>query len=93
MRAWYSPCSWIFKANTNTTASGEAVVKLYCLPLRKREGGKVPSCKGARIVEIMRLLMALDKLNVDCAFTVRGLWPCVTYRSWRWGLYTSRHLI
>ncbi len=75
------------------TASGEAVVKLYCLPLRKRDGGKVPSCKGARIVEIMRLLMALDKLNVDCAFTVRGVLrlPVLLVRSW--GCQESWHVM
>ncbi|PNW74176.1 hypothetical protein CHLRE_13g588350v5 [Chlamydomonas reinhardtii] len=89
--------SWIFKANTNMTPSGEAVVKLYCLPIAKRPGAKIPSCKPSRIAEIMRQLMAIDKLSVECGFTdlvprmwlapVKGIVPDVGYPIDWYGLW------
>ncbi|KAG2497271.1 hypothetical protein HYH03_004855 [Edaphochlamys debaryana] len=89
--------SWIFKTNTNMTPSGEAVVKMYCLPISKKVGGKIPSCRPSRITEIMQHLMAIDKLSVDCGFTdlvprmwlapVRGVVPGVGYPLDWWGLW------
>ncbi|KXZ45058.1 hypothetical protein GPECTOR_59g667 [Gonium pectorale] len=89
--------SWIFRANTNMTPSGEAVVKMYCLPIQKRPGAKIPTCKPDRTAEVMRHLMALDKLSVECGFTdlvprmwlapVRGVVPGVGYPVDWYGLW------
>ncbi|GFR49181.1 hypothetical protein Agub_g11205, partial [Astrephomene gubernaculifera] len=89
--------SWIFRANTNVTRSGEAVVKLYCLPLPKRPGAKLPQCRPARTAEVMRQLMAVDKLAQECGFTdivprmwlapVRGVVPGIGFPIDWWGLW------
>ncbi|GLI65769.1 hypothetical protein VaNZ11_009364 [Volvox africanus] len=89
--------SWIFRTQTNVTRSGEAVVKVYCLPVPKRVGGQPPTCNPLRIAEIMKLLMALDKLSQDCGFTdliprmwlapVFGVLPGVGYPIDWWGLW------
>ncbi|EFJ50201.1 hypothetical protein VOLCADRAFT_89086 [Volvox carteri f. nagariensis] len=65
---------WIFRTNTNMTPSGEAVVKVYCIPISKRVTGSKPTCNPVRIAEIMRHLLALDKLSQDCGFTFYSWW-------------------
>ncbi|KAG1662705.1 hypothetical protein FOA52_014570 [Chlamydomonas sp. UWO 241] len=67
---------WLFRATTPKTASGTAVVKVYCMPLPKRPGAKVPTCAPQAILRNMRLLLALQKLSDECGFTdiVPRLW-------------------
>lgn len=57
------------QATTNRTASGEAVVKVYCMPVPKRPGGSAPTCAPTTLLRIMKLLRALDRLSVECGFT------------------------
>ncbi|GIL79180.1 hypothetical protein Vretimale_16715 [Volvox reticuliferus] len=89
--------SWIFRTQTNMTPSGEAVVKVYCVPLVKGTGFKLPVCSPVRIADLMKLLMALDKLSQDCGFLdliprvwlapVLGVLPGVGYPIDWWGLW------
>ncbi|GIL86967.1 hypothetical protein Vretifemale_15166 [Volvox reticuliferus] len=89
--------SWIFRTHTNMTPTGEAVVKVYCVPVPKRVGGQPPTCNPLRIAEIMRLLISLDNLSQDCGFTdliprmwlapVLGVMPGVGYPIDWWGLW------
>uniref|UniRef100_A0A7S0RET0 PI3K/PI4K catalytic domain-containing protein n=1 Tax=Chlamydomonas leiostraca TaxID=1034604 RepID=A0A7S0RET0_9CHLO len=58
--------SWLFKATTPRTPSGHAVVKLYCVPIPKREAGKVPTCSPVTVLKNMQLLLALEKISEDC---------------------------
>ncbi|GIL86976.1 hypothetical protein Vretifemale_15166 [Volvox reticuliferus] len=91
------PCSWIFRTHTNMTPSGEAVVKVHCVPVAKRVGFQMPVCNPLRIAEIMRLLISLGKLSQDCGFTdliprmwlapVLGVVPGVGYPIDWWGLW------
>lgn len=68
--------SWLFNARTNKTASGKAVVKVFCVPLPKIPGAQVPYCGLRMVVERVMLLVALQKLSDDCGFEdlVPRLW-------------------
>lgn len=59
---------WLFRASTNRTASGTAVVKVYCMPLPKRPGAKIPLCAPSTILKNMRLLLAIEKIVEECGF-------------------------
>ncbi|GLI65785.1 hypothetical protein VaNZ11_009401 [Volvox africanus] len=79
------------------TPSGDAVVKVYCVPSVKSSGFTLPVCSPRRIAELMKLLVALDKLSQDCGFTdliprmwlapVLGVLPGVGYPIDWWGLW------
>lgn len=58
--------SWLFRATTNLTKSGVAVVKVYCVPIPKRAGGKVPTCSPITVMKNMQLLVAIEKISQDC---------------------------
>eukprot|EP00798_Chlamydomonas_sp_ICE-L_P012581 gene12581-15805_t len=60
--------SFLFQATTNVTASGNAVVKLFCVPMAKRVGGKVPICSPYLVLKNMRLLLAIQKLSEECGY-------------------------
>ena len=53
---------WLFMAKTNRTASGNAVVKLYCMPLPKRPGARIPSCSPETILKNIRLLLGIERV-------------------------------
>mmetsp|Transcript_5477 Transcript_5477/g.12120 ORF Transcript_5477/g.12120 Transcript_5477/m.12120 type:complete len:525 (+) Transcript_5477:133-1707(+) len=60
--------SWLFRATTNRTDSGMAVAKVYCMPLPKRQGGRVPTCAPDTILKNMKLLLAIEKIREECGF-------------------------
>ncbi len=61
--------SWLFRATTEKMPGGEAVVKVYCVPIPKREGGKVPTCSPVTVQRNMMLYQALELLSEECGFT------------------------
>lgn len=58
------------------TPSGEAVVKLYCLPIAKRPGAKIPSCK------VWRKGWHVNPLR-------HGSHRAITYCSWLHTMYVT----
>lgn len=42
------------------------MTKLYCVPISKREGGKVPTCSPVTVLKNMQLLLALERISQDC---------------------------
>eukprot|EP00798_Chlamydomonas_sp_ICE-L_P018469 gene18469-24960_t len=58
--------SFLFRATTNKTASGTAVLKIYCMPIAKRENGNVPLCAPSTVLKNMRLLLAIQKVSEEC---------------------------
>lgn len=59
---------WLFMASTNRTESKKAVLKVYCMPLPKKPGARVPSCAPETILKNMKLLLGLEKVAEDCGF-------------------------
>ncbi|MEW5300694.1 MAG: hypothetical protein WDW36_003606 [Sanguina aurantia] len=59
---------WLFRAHTNKTASGIAVVKAYCIPVAKVKGGKIAQCNPATILRTMKLFLAIQRISKDCGF-------------------------
>lgn len=59
---------WLFSATSNRTPSGTAVLKVYCMPLPKRPGAKIPSCAPETILKNMRLLLGIEKVAEECGF-------------------------
>ncbi|MEW5313837.1 MAG: hypothetical protein WDW38_005372 [Sanguina aurantia] len=59
---------WLFRAHTNKTASGIAVVKAYCIPVAKVKGGKIAQCSPATILRTMKLFLAIQRISKDCGF-------------------------
>ncbi|KAL6755005.1 hypothetical protein V8C86DRAFT_2686314 [Haematococcus lacustris] len=58
--------SWLFRASTARVPSGQAVVKVYCMPIPKRPGARVPSCSPLTVLRTMMLMMALERISQDC---------------------------
>lgn len=62
-------CSnFIYRTSTNRTASGKAVVKIYCVPVRKLVNGKTPTCSPRTAVRIITMLLAIDRISQECGF-------------------------
>ncbi len=60
--------SWLFRATAPGMPGNMAVVKVYCVPVPKREGGKVPVCSPVTVLRNMQLYQALGKLTEECGF-------------------------
>ncbi|KAG1655370.1 hypothetical protein FOA52_012097 [Chlamydomonas sp. UWO 241] len=69
--------AWLFCASTNVTSSGEAVVKVYCLPLEKYPGATIPTrCPTHHVLRNARVLLSIQKVVDECGFNdiVPRLW-------------------
>ena len=53
---------WLFLGKTNRTASGVAVVKVFCIPLPKLAGGVVRLCDPVGILKNIRLLLGIERV-------------------------------
>eukprot|EP00200_Dunaliella_tertiolecta_P002061 CAMPEP_0202342448 /NCGR_PEP_ID=MMETSP1126-20121109/3006_1 /ASSEMBLY_ACC=CAM_ASM_000457 /TAXON_ID=3047 /ORGANISM="Dunaliella tertiolecta, Strain CCMP1320" /LENGTH=474 /DNA_ID=CAMNT_0048933401 /DNA_START=1018 /DNA_END=2442 /DNA_ORIENTATION=+ len=90
--------TWTFKATTNRTASKEAVVKVYCLPVSKNTLQLQSSgCATSHVMRNVQLNMAMDQVASDCGFhdivprvwldRVEGIVPDVGYHVHWFGLW------
>ncbi|KAG1662707.1 hypothetical protein FOA52_014572 [Chlamydomonas sp. UWO 241] len=68
--------AWLFRASTNRTKSGKAVVKVYCMPLPKRPDAMMQPCSPLPTLRTVRTLLGLAKLSEDCGFQdiVPAMW-------------------
>ena len=54
---------WMHRATTNRTASGVAMVKIFCMPMSKIPGNnRVMMCDPANILKKMKVLLGIAKL-------------------------------
>lgn len=44
----------------------QAVLKVYCVPIAKRVGGKTPNCSPLTVFKNMQLFQALEAISEDC---------------------------
>ena len=56
---------WVLRATTDRTASGSAMVKVYCMPLSKMPGGRVRMCDPKVILKKMKLLLGIERLSEE----------------------------
>lgn len=61
--------SWLFRATTDRVPTGQAIVKVYCVPIPKVGGGSVPTCSPPGVLRQMQIFLALEKLAEDCGMT------------------------
>ena len=63
-------CSnFVYQTDTSRTASGKAVVKVYCVPVRKVGTGKTPTCCPHSTMRTIAMLLAIDRISQECGFT------------------------
>ena len=55
----------MLRATTDRTASGSAMVKVYCMPLSKMPGGRVRMCDPKVILKKMKLLLGIERLSEE----------------------------
>ena len=56
----------MLRATTDRTASGSAMVKVYCMPLPKLPtGGRVKMCDPNVILKKMKLLLGIERLSEE----------------------------
>ncbi|KXZ51100.1 hypothetical protein GPECTOR_14g82 [Gonium pectorale] len=58
--------SWLFRVRTDRTASGWAVVKVWCIPVLKAKQRGLGMCDPKRVYAQVKLLLAQQKLTAEC---------------------------
>mmetsp|Transcript_1853 Transcript_1853/g.4223 ORF Transcript_1853/g.4223 Transcript_1853/m.4223 type:complete len:401 (+) Transcript_1853:450-1652(+) len=68
--------SWLFRVATNRTRSGSAVVKMWCVPVRKPLQSGLGRCNPPLVYAQIKLLLAQHKLTNECGLSdiVPKLW-------------------
>ncbi|GFR52103.1 hypothetical protein Agub_g14616, partial [Astrephomene gubernaculifera] len=58
--------SWLFRVRTDRTASGWAVVKVWCIPVLKPKQRGLGMCDPKKVYAQVKLLLAQQKLTAEC---------------------------
>jgi hypothetical protein len=68
---------WLYKVPSSRTASGAAIVKLWCVPINKKlQPLPASNCRPERLVTTVKLLMAQQLVAEECGLSevVPAMW-------------------
>lgn len=76
--------SWLFRVRTDRTASGWAVVKVWCVPVLKAKQRGLGMCSPPKVYAQVKLLLAQQKVRegqgrVRVRYSVQGCCPATSH--------------
>lgn len=69
--------NWLLHGSTPFTPSGRAYLKVFCMPMTRRQGARPVSCNPSKVLYRMKLVQATTSIAQDCGLS--GVLPKIWF--------------